>query len=166
METERMKEVRRPSGRLSSAKMTTVAFQEQACQSPVHVVIDEPKLVGGIARAEVGPPPTEHRVELRDGHAQVPMTRGAGRERLHALLHPMHGALRWPSLEEVHPLVSLLPERSAHALTQVTAEKVEPLAPAREVDLSRFVRVVPARVARRWLARVARPARTPPSCRT
>ena len=54
-----------------------------------------------------------------------PMTRGVWGERLHTLSYPLHRALRRPSLEVVHPLVSLLPNRSAHALAQVTAEKVE-----------------------------------------
>ena len=36
---------------------------------------------------------------------------------------------------------SLLPDGTAHALAQVTAEKVEALAAAREVDVSRFLRM-------------------------
>ena len=59
METERMKEVGRPSGGLSSAKMTAVALEEQAFQSPVRVVIDLPKLDGGITCAEVRAPATQ-----------------------------------------------------------------------------------------------------------
>ena len=50
METEGVKEVRRPLGGLTSAKLAAVALDEQALQPPVHVVIDLPKLDGGIAR--------------------------------------------------------------------------------------------------------------------
>jgi hypothetical protein len=49
---------------------------------------------------------------LRDGLAQVPMTRGSWGERLHTLSNPLHRAPRRPSLEVVHPSVSLLPDQT------------------------------------------------------
>ena len=49
-----MKEITRPLDGLFHAELATVARHEQALQTPVHVVIDLPKLDGGIARAEVG----------------------------------------------------------------------------------------------------------------
>jgi hypothetical protein len=42
-------------------------------ERPRDIVIDLPKLDGGIARAEVGSPTAEHRVELRDDLAQRPV---------------------------------------------------------------------------------------------
>ena len=105
-----MTEVGRPAGGLSSAKMTAVALEEQAFQSPVHVVIDLPKLDGGITCAEVRAPATQHRIEARDGVAHTPVTHGAEREPLHALADPLHRARGRPPLKEVHPSVLLLPQ--------------------------------------------------------
>ena len=51
-----MKEVRRPLGGLTGAQLAAVALHEQALQPPRDVVIDLPKLDGGIARAEVRRP--------------------------------------------------------------------------------------------------------------
>jgi hypothetical protein len=130
-----------PAGRLTRMKLAAVALHEHALQAPVHIVIDLPKLVGGITGAKVRPPPAQHRIQLRDGVAQVPMTRGAGCERLHTLSNPLHRPPRRPSLEVVHPLVSALPDGSAHALAQVTAERIESRRPSREVDASRLLRV-------------------------
>jgi len=136
-----VEEITRPAVGLTRAELTAVTLDKQAHESPGHVVIDVPKLDDSIPGAKVRAPAAEHRGQLREGLAQVPMTHGAGRERLHALLYPVHGALRRPSLQVVHPSVYLLPQRPAHARAQVTAEKVEPLATMREVDLSRFLRV-------------------------
>ena len=55
METEGLKEVAGPLGGLTGAKLATVALDEQALEAPVHVVIDLPKLDGGIAGAKVRP---------------------------------------------------------------------------------------------------------------
>jgi hypothetical protein len=134
-----VKEVRRPLSGLTRAQIAAVALEEQAFQPPRDIVIDLPKLDGGIARAEVGTPATQHRVELRESLAQVPMTdaeRGAG---LHALANPTHGAARRPPLEVVHPSVCPFPQPAAHALAHMTAEEVKALASPREVDLPRFV---------------------------
>ena len=47
-----MKEIAGPLGGLTGAQLATVALDEQACQAPVHVVIDLPKFDGGVAKAE------------------------------------------------------------------------------------------------------------------
>ena len=141
MKTERVKKVGRPSSGLTGSQIAAVALHEQALQPPRDIVIDLPKLDGGIARAEVRPPAAEHRVEPRDGLAQVLVAHRAWRQRLHALLDPAHRALGRPPLEEVHALVPLLPDGAAHALAQVTAEEVESRASAREVDVPRLFRV-------------------------
>jgi hypothetical protein len=125
METEGLKESTGPLGGLTGAKLATVALDEQTLQAPVRIVIDLPKLDGGVPGAEVRAPAPEHRVHLRDSVAQVPMTPGAGREPLHPLSNPLHRALRGPALEVVHPLVSLLPDGPAHTFAQVTTEKIE-----------------------------------------
>ena len=52
METESAKEVR-PSGGLTSVQVTAVALENHALQTPGHVVIDLPKLDGGIAGAGI-----------------------------------------------------------------------------------------------------------------
>jgi hypothetical protein len=75
METERVKESRRPPSGLTRLEMTAVTRDKEALQPPCHVVVDLPKFGGGIARAEVGAPATQHRVELRDSRAQVPVAR-------------------------------------------------------------------------------------------
>ena len=100
-----MKEVRRPLSGLTRTQVAAVALDEQAFQPPRDIIIDLPKLDGGVARAEVGPPATQHRAELREGLAQVPMTDAARRACLHALANPAHGALRRPPLQVVHPAV-------------------------------------------------------------
>src|SRR3989442_804759 len=89
-ETEGMKESRRPPSGLTSTKLTAVTLDEQALQPRRDIGIDLPKLGGGIARAEVGAPATQYRVQLRDGLAQVPMTDAARGARLHALANPTH----------------------------------------------------------------------------
>jgi hypothetical protein len=130
METEGVEEVTGPVGRLTGTKLTAVALHEHALQTPVHVVIDLPKLDGGVASAKVRAPSAEHRIEMRNGVAHIPVTRGARRERLHPLAYPTHRALSRPPLQVVHPAVPLLPEVSTHALAQVTPEKVKPLTSA------------------------------------
>jgi hypothetical protein len=65
--------VRRPLSGLTGPQVAPVALQERALQAPRDIVIDLPKLDGGIARAEVGSPTAEHRVELRDDLAQRPV---------------------------------------------------------------------------------------------
>ena len=141
METEGLKVITGPEVGLTGVKLATVALEEQALQASVHVVIELPKLDSGIAGAKVRAPAPEHRIELRDGLAQVPMTHGAGRECFHTLSNPLHGPLRRPSLEVVHPSVSLLPNASAHVLAQVTAKKIEARPSSREVDASRLLRM-------------------------
>ena len=69
------------------------------------------------------------------------MTPRAGRQRSYTSAHPRHGARRRPALQVVDASPRPLPERPAHALAQVTPEKVEALAATREVDRPRLLRM-------------------------
>src|SRR5262249_42733223 len=103
------------------------------------VRIEIGEVIRRVARAKVLAPATEHRIEIRDDPAQVLVTPGSWSEGSHALAHPTQGTLRGPSLEVVDALPRPLPNGPAHALAQVTPEKVETFPPAREVDQSRLL---------------------------
>src|SRR5205807_3929216 len=66
-------------------------------------------------------------VDLLDRLSKIAVTRCAGCQLLHALLHPLHARCRRPSLKEVHALALVLPDSARHALVQVAAEEVEAL---------------------------------------
>jgi hypothetical protein len=55
---------------LSRARLATAALDEQAWQTPVHVVIDLSKRYGGMTYANVRAPTPEHWVERRDDVTQ------------------------------------------------------------------------------------------------
>ena len=85
-----MEEGRCPAGRVTGVKMAAVALQERARQAPGHIGIDLLKLPRRVPSAEVAAPATQERIKERDGVAQVPMTVGPRRERLHALSNALH----------------------------------------------------------------------------
>ena len=64
MQPEGVEVVRRPLGGLTRSQVTAVALAEQALQPPRDVVINLPKLDGGVARAKVPAPAAQHGVEL------------------------------------------------------------------------------------------------------
>ena len=69
------------------------------------------------------------------------MTAPARRQVSHACAHPSHGARGRPSMQVVDTFPRPFPYRAAHALTQVTPEKVEAFAATREVDCSGLLRM-------------------------
>ena len=72
---------------------------------------------------------------------QIRVTSPPRRQLLHALPHPLHAALRRPSLEEVHPAAFPLPDPTAHALAQMAAEEVEALLAPGQLHPPRLVRM-------------------------
>ena len=69
------------------------------------------------------------------------MAPASRREISHTRAHPTHRSPRRPPLQVEDTLPRPLPDRPAHALTQVTPEKVETLPTTREVDHSRLLRM-------------------------
>jgi hypothetical protein len=65
----------------------------------------------------------------------------AKRQPSHTRPHLPHRARRRPPLQVVDASPRPLPHRPAHALVQVTSEKVKAFAPARQVDRSRLLRM-------------------------
>lgn len=141
METEGVKEGGRPTSRVTGPKLTTLTLHLQTLQSPCDVSIDVPEFDRSVPGAEVRAPAAQHGIEVRDDVAHVPVTRVMRRECLHALSNPLHGALRRPPLEEVHPVVLPRPDASTQTPAEMTAEEIEPFPTPGEVDSSRFIRV-------------------------
>jgi len=83
----------------------------------------------------------EHRVNLLDRLAKIPVLRRDRGELLHALTHPLHALRRRPALQEVATLLLGSPDLPRHALVQVTSEEVESVLSIGEFDLPRLLRV-------------------------
>ena len=84
--------------------------------------------------AEVLRPAAEHRIHLRNDHAEVRVTPRPAGQGPDPRPHPRHRAWRRPPLQKEDASPRPLPHGAAHALAQVTPEEVKPLASAREVD--------------------------------
>src|SRR5687768_6385691 len=94
-----------------------------------------------VARAKVLRPAAEHRIHVRNDAAEILVTPRAGRQGAHTSAHPRHRARGRPPMQEEDTAMRAFPNRSAHALVQVAAEKVEARATAREIDGSRLLRM-------------------------
>ena len=125
----------------TGSQTRSCALEKQPAESPFDILVDVSEVVRRIARAKVLSPPAEHRIEIRNDDAEVRVAPPAGSQRSHTSAHPRHGALGRPAMQVEDALSRPLPNRTAHALAQMTAEKVEPLATAREIDQSRLLRM-------------------------
>src|SRR5688572_10187668 len=88
-----------PPLRPTSGQTGPRALQEQAAESSFDVLVDSGEVVRGVARAKVLGPTAEHRIEIRNHHAEIRVTPRPGRQVSHTRAHPRHCALRRPALE-------------------------------------------------------------------
>src|SRR6266853_1640592 len=141
MKSEVLEVLACPALGLPRSQVTPLALHAQGPQPAYHVGVQRTELTSGIPRAEVVPPTPQHGIKVADDFADIRVASRPRGQRLHALPDPLHRAPTRPALQEVQALMLPLPQPTAHALVQVTAEKVKPLVAIVELDSSRFLLV-------------------------
>src|SRR2546422_1429288 len=128
-----------PSVGASGAEPRACSLEQQASQPFLDVRIDLAECHRRVARAKVVAPAAEDAIQIRDNTAEVLMAPTARGQFPHTSPHPHHRTLRWTPVQVEDAAMRPLPDGTAHALAQMTTEKVEALAAAREIDCSRLL---------------------------
>src|SRR6185312_839404 len=141
MKAQMLEVLASPSRCLARLQVATLTRAAQGSQPSDHEAIHADELAIGIARAKVVTPAPQYGVQIRNHRADVRMAPGPRGNIFHSLPDPHHGPPIRPAMQEVQPLALLLPQPSAQALVQVTAEEVKALLAIVEIDSPRLVRV-------------------------
>src|SRR5258708_10054166 len=94
--------VARPGLEMLRLQIPAVAPSQDPSKTVLDVVVDLSELLGGIPRAEVGAPASEHGVQVPDDHPDVlhPSPVGAG-QISDLLADALHASGRWPPVQVV-----------------------------------------------------------------
>src|SRR5438045_4063139 len=133
MEPEVVEVVARPRRCFTRLEVPALALYAQRAQASPDVRVQRVEAPIGVSRREVVAPPAQDRVEIGDDVAEVRVTPARRGQLLHARTYAFHRADGRLALEEVHPSVILLPDRTAHALAHRAAEEIEALLTIEEI---------------------------------
>ena len=133
-----------PGPRPTGPQTGTRALEQQAAQTPPHVVVELSEVVRRIPRSEILPPPPKNPVHVRDDQTQVRVTAASRGQRPHAGSHLLHRTPRRPSVQVVHASPRPCPDGTAHALVQMTPQEVKALTAIRQVDRQATVKTRPS----------------------
>src|SRR3954447_16107691 len=109
-EPEGLEEGTQPRRRPPSRQPRPRALAEQPAESSFDILIKVGEVVRRVPRAKVLSPAAEHRMEVRNDHAEVRVTPGPGGEVSHAGAYPCHRTLRRAPLEIKDALPRPLPD--------------------------------------------------------
>ena len=123
----RQKEVSVPAREVAHLQVPPLTLLLKILETAPDEGIELIETLGRVTGAEVITPATKHGIQVvhDDAHVVHTVAFPAG-QLLHALPPPLDAAHGWLALKEVDATAVPLPDRTAHALVQMAAQKVEP----------------------------------------